>query len=528
MFSNINFLKNVKISVKVIIIVTTLLTFILGVGATGVYITVTLGERSNEIMSNIDLARQAQVTFKIQVQEWKNILIRGQKKSDYDKYSEHFVDTGKEVQKLLAELEETQKGDPETIENIEELKKSLLALRKTYLENLKRYNQDEISSITSIDNAVRGMDREPTEKMDEIVAGIKERGIQEEQDMQTFFFTLIVSLVLGGAILGSILSVIISRSINKPLNMMIEQVRDLSEGEGDLTRRINLNTTEELGTMAGFLDKFLGQIHGIITQLAGTSDTVSLSADTLTQSSESMSASAEELSQQAQSIAASVVQMDKNLQVVSSSVEEMTHSVAELARQAAQSATTTEQVEKKSSEMNKTINTLGENAREIGSVIDSIVAIANQTNLLALNASIEAAGAGDAGKGFAVVASEVKELARQAAQSTEDIRNRIVNVQKNVEFSVTAINEIATSIKGASDINNIMASSVEEQSITSKELANNVTQVAVASGEISQNIESISVATTQTSRDAVNTNQEAQALKKASVELQEIVKRFKI
>lgn len=510
------------------LIVVTMTTVVIVTGAMSIYILFTLNRQMTLLTEKVDLARYAQVTFKIQVQEWKNILLRGNDVTEFKKYRAKFTQKGEEIQSILQRLEDYTENGSDLQLQIHDLQESLTTLEKEYLKGLKEYSSDNINSAQIVDNSVRGIDREPTEKMDKLVEHIKETNAEETESMQKYFVSLSLAVVVIGILAGIILSMVVANSINKPLGNMIGRVKDLSEGEGDLTQRLNLNTKDELGLMAGYLDKFLNQIHEIVKTLAENSSSVLQSAEILTESSESMSTSSEELSQQAQSIAASVVQMDKNLQVVSSSVEEMTLSIAEMARKASEGAVITNNAAERSQSMNEDILDLGNNATEIGGVIDSIVAIATQTNLLALNASIEAAGAGEAGKGFAVVASEVKELARQAAESSEDIRSRIQNVQKSVETSVKGIGEISEVITNVTEINNIIASSVEEQSITSKELANNVSQVSIASNEIAKNIENISQATALTSQDAGNTNKEAKNLKQLSEDLRKIVVRFKV
>ena len=142
-----------------------------------------------------------------------------------------------------------------------------------------------------------------------------------------------------------------------------------------------------------------------------------------------MAAAAEQMSANMSIMSASTEQMSGNVKAVASAVEQLTASINEIAKSAEQAATVANSAAGLAKAGNTTIGDLGTAAGEIGKVIEVIQDIAEQTNLLALNATIEAARAGDAGKGFAVVATEVKELARQTAAATEDIRRRIGGIQ---------------------------------------------------------------------------------------------------
>ena len=174
---------------------------------------------------------------------------------------------------------------------------------------------------------------------------------------------------------------------------------------------------------------------------------------------------------------------------------------------------------------NQTVGKLGESSIEIGKVIKVITSIAQQTNLLALNATIEAARAGEAGKGFAVVANEVKELAKQTAQATEEIGQKIDAIQADTKGAVQAIGEITTIINQINDISNTIASAVEEQTVTTNEIGRNVAEAAKGSGEIAKNIAGVATAA-QDTRGAADTQNAAQALSVMAAELQNLVGRF--
>jgi methyl-accepting chemotaxis protein len=519
---------NQRITTKLFWLISFMISILLLVGAVGMGMTMYMNSQAIHLMNQVDTARQAQVNFKIQIQEWKNTLLRGQNQENFNKYKESFVRSGKDVQDLLDKLKSQLAAGDSAIADIDVLKKVLINLQAKYLEELAGYETGNISSSEKVDRAVKGLDRGPTEDMDKIVAKISHSSNAQLDRLNLFSISVTASILILGIAGGLVLSLLISRSISHPLRMMTERVIDLSEGDGDLTRRVGLDSKDELGFMARKIDQFLAQIHEIVTVISGNSQNISHSAEQLAETSESMASSSEQLLAQSQSIAAATTQMNKNLQVVSAAVEEMTVSVQEVAKKAAEGSGVTNGANRSAVAINGEVKKLGENAREIGGVIESIVSIASQTNLLALNASIEAAGAGAAGRGFAVVASEVKELARQAGESSGTIRERIEGIQKGVGSTITAIEDVTAVIQNVNEINMSIASAVEEQSITSRELANNISQVSIASGEIARNIAGVSEATKATSRDAAATSKEAVALRGLSDELKKIVNRFRI
>ncbi len=211
-------------------------------------------------------------------------------------------------------------------------------------------------------------------------------------------------------------------------------------------------------------------------------------SDELKTLSEAIFNDAETGAHEAQNVSVSAEEVNNSVQTVASATEEMSASIQEIAKNAIQAATITEKAEQKAGDSKNIVDALGKSAKEIGNVVEVIKNIASQTNLLALNATIEAASAGEAGKGFAVVANEVKELAKQSASATEDIRSRIEEIQSNTTEAVKAIEEISEIVLEISQINRTIASAVEEQSATTNEISRNIAEAAKGSGQISDNI----------------------------------------
>ena len=257
-----------------------------------------------------------------------------------------------------------------------------------------------------------------------------------------------------------------------------------------------------------------------------TLDTVSTNAQSLAAASEElgtvaqhMSKNSEETAVQAAAVSSSSEQVSKNVATVAASAEEMNISVKEIAKNASDAARVATTAVRVAEETNRTVAKLGESSVEIGKVIKVITSIAQQTNLLALNATIEAARAGEAGKGFAVVANEVKELAKQTAVATEDIRQKIEAIQNDTKAAVTAISQIGQIIGQINDFQNTIASAVEEQAATTNEIARSASAASRNSTEISGNISKVSTAAKETTEGANNTRNAAQELSRLASEL---------
>jgi methyl-accepting chemotaxis protein len=206
-----------------------------------------------------------------------------------------------------------------------------------------------------------------------------------------------------------------------------------------------------------------GYIAEFDRSVAGVLQMVSTASTELQSTAQSMSMTAEETSRRSTAVAAASEQASTNVQTVASAAEELSSSITEISRQVAESAKIAGQASEQARTTNLQIKGLSEAAQRIGDVVKLINDVASQTNLLALNATIEAARAGEAGKGFAVVASEVKSLANQTSKATEEISQKISEMQAATGQSVEAIGAITGTIGRINEIATTIASAVEEQ-----------------------------------------------------------------
>jgi methyl-accepting chemotaxis protein len=298
--------------------------------------------------------------------------------------------------------------------------------------------------------------------------------------------------------------------------------------EGDLTTAVTVTGDDAMGQMGDGLRDFFENLRATFIKMTENAQLLASSSEELTAVSQQMAGNAEETSTQASVVSAASEQVTENVQTAAAGSEEMTASIAEIARSSSEAAKIANQAVAVAESANSTIKNLGDASVEIGKVIKVITSIAQQTNLLALNATIEAARAGEAGKGFAVVANEVKELAKQTAQATEDISQKIEAIQAGSQGAVTAIGEVGTIINQINDISNTIASSVEEQTATTNEISRNVSQAARGSAEIGENISGVAQAASDTTQGANDTLGASRKLSEMAAQLQALVERFKV
>lgn len=311
-----------------------------------------------------------------------------------------------------------------------------------------------------------------------------------------------------------------------------EQITEINQvtlavAQGNLSKQIEASNAGEFKQLTSNANQMITSLKSSIRQMTEVATAVASSSEELTAVSKEMTQNAEQTAEQATLASASAEQVSQNTNTVVTAVEEMNASIREIAKTVTEGAKVTVEAVKTADRTNHTINKLAQSSTEIGKVIKVITAIAGQTNLLALNATIEAARAGDAGRGFAVVANEVKELAKQTANATEDISQRIEAIQTDTKDAVAAITQITDIINQINDLQNTIASAIEEQTATTNEISRNIAEAAKGTSDIAKSIAIVALNTQTTTAGTSNTLEAATELSRMAVDLHKVVNQFK-
>ena len=317
-----------------------------------------------------------------------------------------------------------------------------------------------------------------------------------------------------------------SRLIRQSIAQTVKVLQTASMG--DLRSRVQIDAKDESGIMGEALNHTLDRISDTIRSINESAIQLAGASEEFSATSHQITANSEETSAQARTVAAATEQVNQNLQTIASSTDEMASTVKEIAQNASEAAKVAGEAMRTAAETNSIVAKLGKSSAEIGKVIKTITSIAQKTDLLALNATVEAARAGEVGAGFAVVANEVKELAKQTAQATEEISQKIEATQNDAKGAVQAIGSIASVINRVNEISMVIATAVEEQSATTNEMARNTSEAARGSCEVAHNISGVAQAAQDTSHSALQSLQASNQLAKMAQHLRMLVEQFKV
>ncbi|BHH82469.1 methyl-accepting chemotaxis protein [Desulforhopalus sp. 52FAK] len=344
-------------------------------------------------------------------------------------------------------------------------------------------------------------------------------------------------ITIVGICLGVVLALIsgfyLTYIITKPLQKGVELSQAMAGG--DMTKTMDVNQKDEIGVLAQSLNDMAGNLRQMITdirqgvesvddsssQLAVISNQMQSGAENTASRSGQVASAAEEMSANQNTVAAAMEQASVNVNMVATATEEMNATISEIARNSHNAKDITTKAVGKSERASQRVNELGKAADEINKVTEVITEISEQTNLLALNATIEAARAGEAGKGFAVVANEIKDLAKQTAQATLDIKTKIEGIQEATGITVTEINDIQKVISEIDQIVTTIAAAIEEQTATTSEIAENVSQASTGITEVNENVAQSSTVAGEIASDIADVNNSANEMTQASSRVNE-------
>lgn len=452
------------------------------------------------------LIDEANLQFKVQVQEWKNVLLRGKQPADLDKYWKQFEDRQRDVQGILGELAGQKGLDAQLKTRIERLRDEHRQLGSTYLKGRDAYVAAG-ADPTAGDTAVKGVDRATSDQMSELVGELRKQGTEQSAQIsasaeRTVLLGIVVMLA-SGLLIGLLSLWLINRNLVDPIRKLIDYVAQLSQGK--FAERVASDREDELGKLAmaantlrdflaetftrlqrsaSDLDSASGELNSIATLMAGGTNEQFNRTDQVATAMNEMSATAQEVARHAVDAARAADDADQSAQQGEKVMQGTIHTITQMRGEISNTATV--------------IRRLETDSGRIGKVLEVIRGIAEQTNLLALNAAIEAARAGEAGRGFAVVADEVRSLAQRTAASIIEINQIIQTVQTGAvdaaqaiesgqsrsEESVAQVTEagamlerITHAVEAIRDMNRQIATAAEEQTSVAEDISRNLTEI---------------------------------------------------
>ncbi|MCA3861962.1 MAG: HAMP domain-containing protein [Burkholderia sp.] len=430
---------------------------------------------AEDVQTNVGDERLVSATlveFKLQVQEWKDTLLRGKQPDKLDRYWQAFQTRERAVDALAAQLvRQLPPGDSRSL--VEQFMRAHTAMGDGYRRGFDAFKAAGFEPSAG-DAAVTGVDREPAALLEQAAksiaaesAAVSAQASRDAQHATTASLALML-VVLGVAMVGALL---FSRAILRPLDRAVACAQAVAGG--DLTRNVDATGRDEIADLLRALQTMQASLSGVVLEVRTHAEAVATASAQIASGNHDLSARTESQAASLEETAASMTQLTG---IVRQSAEHAQHA-AQLARDASNIASAGGGV---MTDAVHTMNGIADSAAKVGEIITVIDGIAFQTNILALNAAVEAARAGEQGRGFAVVAAEVRTLAQRSASAAKEIKGLIEQSTRRVDEGAVLIGRAGESIHEIVGAVQRVTTIVGEISSASQEQSGGIQQVNVA------------------------------------------------
>jgi methyl-accepting chemotaxis protein-1 (serine sensor receptor) len=416
------------------------------------------------------------VTFKTQVQEWKDTLLRGEDPVKLDKYWGAFLKGEQDVADQAKALQHSLPPG-KSRDLIQQFSAAHIAMGTGYRKGHDMFVAASFDPTVG-DKIVAGVDREPARLLDEAAQEIaKESAAISAKTAEAAHTALLVSSVLMFAAFGLGLSgaFVFSRTITRPLAQAIDVASAVSQG--DLAHPFEARGTDEIGQLLSALKTMQTSLASVVSEVRRNAEGVAAASSQIASGNLNLSSRTEEQ-------AASLEQTAANMGELTSTVRRNSENAEQASTLAGHASDTAARGGKVMSDVVQTMQGISESSTKVGEIIGVIDSIAFQTNILALNAAVEAARAGEQGRGFAVVASEVRTLAQRSASAAKEIKSLIGQSTERVEAGARLVQEAGGIIDDIVVSVHRMTEIVGEISSASAEQSTGIEQVNIAVGQI--------------------------------------------
>ena len=371
--------------------------------------------------------------------------------------NQHLIDA--QQKQIMSSIQADRRVYTEGVKNLLDLTRES---NRVYNQKLDRLGPAVVDLLVQIQQSVKA-------EQDELGPRL-----QAENDR---ILTIILAVSVISVILGFLISYLIAKAISGPLREVLERLKDIAQGKGDLTKRIKVNSRDEIGELAGEFNGFLVKLHDIISEVKLSSEVVGGSAGEISQGNQ-------DLNDRTQQQASAVEETASAMEELTSLVKTNAANAEDASRLADQTSEMAKNGGESVARTTEAMKAVTESSHKIAEIINVVNEIAFQTNLLALNAAVEAARAGEAGRGFAVVAGEVRNLAGRSATAAKEIQHLISDSVSKVDLGNELVNEsgelleeIITNVQGVARTIGEMAASSQEQAQGIEEVNRAVAQM---------------------------------------------------